>query len=143
MVRLAFRCGVLPEESAWQAVVLIPKGGGDYRGIGLMELILKTVVMILNRRFTAAITYHDFLHGFRAGRGTWTATLKLKLLQQVAAFRGEVFHEIFLYLHKAYDALDRSRCLGILEGYGVGPRALCLLRLYWTRLCMVARVGGY
>ena len=24
---------------------------------------------------------------------------------------------IFLYLNKAYDALDRSRCLEILEGY--------------------------
>ena len=29
---------------------------------------------------------------------------------------------IFLDLTKA-DALDRSRCLGILEGYGVGPGA--------------------
>ena len=26
------------------------------------------------------------------------------------------------------DALDRSRCLEILDGYGVGPRALSLLR---------------
>ena len=28
---------------------------------------------------------------------------------------------IFLDLQKAYDALDRSRCLDILEGYVVGP----------------------
>ena len=41
------------------------------------------------------------------------------------------------------NALDRYRCLGILEGYGMGPRALRLLRLYWARLRMVARVGGY
>ena len=31
---------------------------------------------------------------------------------------------IFLDLHKAYDALDRSRCLEILEGYGVGPPSM-------------------
>ena len=50
---------------------------------------------------------------------------------------------IFLDLHKAYDALDRSRCLEILEEYGVGPRARELLRNYWHRLTMVARAGGY
>ena len=50
---------------------------------------------------------------------------------------------IFLDLTKAYDALDRSRCLDILEGYGVGPSAMRLLKTYWRRLNMVARAGGY
>ena len=50
---------------------------------------------------------------------------------------------IFLGLHKVYNALDRSRCLEILEGYGVGPRARELLRNYWHRLTMVAWAGGY
>ena len=104
------------EESMWQAVVLIPKGGKDYRGIGLMELMWKVVADILNRRLTASITFHKFLHGFRAGCGTGTATLEAKLLQQLAALREEVLCVIFLDLHKAYDALYRSRCLEILEG---------------------------
>ena len=42
-------------------LVLIPKGKKDYRGIGLVEVIWKVVAAILNRRFTASITYHDFL----------------------------------------------------------------------------------
>ena len=50
---------------------------------------------------------------------------------------------IYLDLTKAYDALDRSRCLGILEGYGVGPSARRLLQNYWRRLTMAARSGGY
>ena len=50
---------------------------------------------------------------------------------------------IFLDLTKAYNALDRSRCLEILEGYGVGPSARRLLTTYWRRLTMVARSGGY
>ena len=98
---------------------------------------------ILNHRFTASITYHDALHGFRAGHGTGTATLKAKLLQQLAAMREEVLYVIFLDLTKPYDALDRSRCLEILEGYGVGPNARRLLTNYWRCLTMVARVGGY
>ena len=50
---------------------------------------------------------------------------------------------IFLDLHKAYDVLDRSRCLEILDGYGVGPRACRLRQTYWRRLTMVTRAGGY
>ena len=50
---------------------------------------------------------------------------------------------IFLELTKAYNALDRSRCLEILEGYGVGPSARMLLTTYWRFLTMVARAGGY
>ena len=71
----------------------------------------KVVAVILNRRLASSITFHDVLHGFRAGRGTGTATLEAKLLQQLAAMREEVLYVIFLDLTKAYDALDRSRCL--------------------------------
>ena len=57
--------------------------------------------------------------------------------------REEVLYVIFLDLTKAYDALDRSRCMEILEGYGVGPNARRLLKTYWRRLTMVAIAGGY
>ena len=114
LVRIAFRNGGIPDEAAWKEVVLIPKRGEEYRGISLIEVVWKAVAVILNLRFTAAITYHDFLHGFRTDHVTGTATLELKLLQQVAALREEVFRTIFLDIHKAYNELDRSRCLGIL-----------------------------
>ena len=45
-----------------------------------MEVMWKVVAEILNRRFIGSITYHDVLHGFRAGRGTGTTTLEAKLL---------------------------------------------------------------
>ena len=133
----------MAEETTWQAVVLIPKGEKDYRGIGLVEVMWKIGAVILNCRFTSSIIYHDALHGFWASRVTGTATLKAKLLQQLAAMREEVLYVIFLDLTKAYDALDRSRCLEILEGYGVGPSARRLLTTYWRRLTMVVRAGGY
>ena len=103
----------------------------------------KVVAVILNRRFTSSVTFHDVLHGFREGRSTGTATLEAKLLQQLAAMREEVLYVIFLDLTKVYDALYRSRCLDILEVYGVGPGARRLLQNYWRRLTMVARAGGY
>ena len=119
--------GRLEEEATWQAVVLINKGEKYYRGIGLVEVMWKVLAAILNLRLTSSITFHEFVHGFRAGCGTGTATLKAKLLQPLAALREEVLYVVFLDLQKAYDALDRSRCLKILEGCGVGPRAWWLL----------------
>ena len=50
---------------------------------------------------------------------------------------------IFLDLHKVYEALERSRCLEILERYGMGTQAHRLLQPYWRRLTMVVRAGGY
>ena len=50
---------------------------------------------------------------------------------------------IFLDLTKAYNALDRSRTLEILKGYGVGDRVRRLLTVYWERMRMVVRAGRY
>ena len=87
LVQTAFREGRLVEEATWQAVVLISKGGEYYCGIGLLEVMWKVVAAILNLWLKVSITYHNFLHGFRAGRGTGTATLEAKLLWQIAALR--------------------------------------------------------
>ena len=79
-----------------------------------MEVMWKSVEAILNLRLIASITFYNLLHRFWAGRGTGTATLEDKLLQQLASLREEVLYVIFLYLHKEYDALDRSGSLEIM-----------------------------
>ena len=103
LVHMAFQDRFLAEEATCQVLVLIPKGVINYCGIGLVEVVWKVVAVNLNHRFTASITYHDFLHWLNLGHGTGTATLDVKLL-----------HAIFLYLYKVYNALERSRCLEIL-----------------------------
>ena len=85
ITQTAFREGKLAEEATWQTVVLIPKGKRSFKGIGLVEVTWKVVVVILHRRLTTGITFHDALHGFWEGRGTGTANLEAKLLQQLAA----------------------------------------------------------
>ena len=122
ITQTAFWEGKLAEEATWHTMILIPKGKRELRGIGLVEVTWKIVAVILHRRLTAGINFHDVLHGFREGRGTGLATLEDKLLQQLAAMTEEVLYVIFLDLTKAYDALDRSRSLEILKGYGVGDR---------------------
>ena len=76
------------------------------------------------------------------GRGTGTATIEDKLLHNIINMMETVLHSISLDLCKAYDALDRDHCLGILAGYGVGPRTLRILRTYWAWIQMAAKAGG-
>ena len=87
ITQTVFREVNLAEEATWQTVVLIPKGKRNFRGVGLVEVTWKVVAVILYLRLTAEIKFHDALHGFREGRGTGTATLEAKLLQQLAAMR--------------------------------------------------------
>ncbi len=39
LVQAAWAHSVIPRQLLWSIVVLMPKGGGDYRGIGLLEPI--------------------------------------------------------------------------------------------------------
>ena len=50
---------------------------------------------------------------------------------------------VLIFTHAGSDALDRSRSLEILKGYGVGERVHRMLREYWERMTMVARAGSY
>jgi hypothetical protein len=143
LIQHAFETGEIPDAMAWSVMVLLPKGGGDFRGIGLVEVIWKVVAIIINERFKSTISFHDTLHGFRAGRGCGTATIEAKLCQQLAAVDQVPLYQIYLDLRKAYDALDRERCLEILEGYGTGRRIVRLLSNYWKKQRIVAKASGY
>ena len=123
--------------------VLTPKGtSGDYRGIGFLEVIWKFLERVLDARLLE-IDLRDYLHGFRAKRGCGTGIMEAKLLQQLA-FREQVpMFGIFLDLRKAFDAMDRGRCLAILEDAGVGPCALRLKKSFWDNEVLVCRAAGY
>ena len=91
---------------------------------------VEVVAAVLNFWLTASITFQDSFHRFQEGCGMGTVTLEAKLLEQLSALREEVMCVIFLDLHKAYDALDRSRCLKILEVYSAVPRVCQIPRTY-------------
>ena len=50
---------------------------------------------------------------------------------------------ISLDLQKVCEALYRSRCLEVLEGYGVGPQLFRILSTYWSWLRVAVRSVGY
>lgn len=124
-------------------VVLLPKPDGGAQGIGLLEVIWKVLATIIDTRVTASIQFHDTLHGFCTRRGTGTAIIEAKIVQQLAAIQQVPFHEVFLDLWKAYDMLDHDRTLEIFEGYGIGPNIRSLLRSFWDQQLIIAKQGGY
>jgi len=83
LVQAVWDEGKIPIQLGWVVTVLIPKGGGDYRGIGLLEPIWKVVERVIDRQLEL-IALHDSLHGCCTGRGTGTAVIEAKLTQQLA-----------------------------------------------------------
>ena len=67
--------GKIPPQILWVVVVLIPKGGGNYRGIGLLKPIWKVCEHVIDKRLNA-FDLHESLHGCRTGRGTGTAGIE-------------------------------------------------------------------
>ncbi|KAL9178451.1 hypothetical protein ACHAXT_003781 [Thalassiosira profunda] len=70
------------------------------------------------------------------------ATTEAKLHQQLACLE-QGFYWIFLDLRKALDAMDRGRCLEILEGYGVGAQHMRrLIKCFRYNALLVCRASG-
>ena len=62
LVQAIWTTGSVPTQMSRMIVVLLPKGGGDYRGIGLLNPIRKVVKKVMVYWFTA-LKLHDCLHG--------------------------------------------------------------------------------
>ncbi len=120
LVQAVWDKGRIPLQLRWVVTVLIPKGGGDYRGIGLLEPIWKVIKQVMDHRLEV-IALHDCLHGCRNGQGTGTAVIKAKLAQQLAHIEQAPFYGVFINLRKVFDTMDWEQCLFILEVHCVGP----------------------
>ncbi len=141
LLQAVWERGSIPTQMAWMIIVLLPKRGGDYCGIGLLDPIWKVVEKVMVARLSV-IKLHDCLHGGLPRRGKGMAIMEVKLQQQLAWVDQEPLYQIYLDLRKAYDALDRGRCLKILAGYVVWPNLLRLQKNFWDNAKMVCPTGG-
>ena len=131
LVQHMWRTGEIPQDLGWKILVLVTKGTTDTRGIGLLEALWKVVEALIGTRFRAILQMHKVLYGFRAGRGTRTAIMELKLDQELSRIYQDPLFLVFLELRKAYNTVDQDRLLITLEGYGAWPRMCGLLEKFW------------
>ena len=134
LIQNIFKDGAVPGNVAWAMVVLLPNGRGGYQGIGLVEVVWKVYVMVVNFCLKSIVTLHDTLNGFREGKGTHTSKLEANLAQKLAGIAYEPLLQVFLDVRKAYDSLDRGWCMDILQGYGMEQSMELLFTHHWENL---------
>ena len=62
----------------------------------------------INTCIQKAMTFHDVLHGFFAGRLTGTAIMEIKLVQELESVDQEPLFLVFMSLIKTYHNLERG-----------------------------------
>ena len=77
------------------------------------------------------------------GVGIGTATLEANLAQYIAGIAHKPLFQVFLYILKTCDSLNRERCLEVLSWYGVGINLTRLLKFYWERQRIAPKTGKF
>ena len=88
------------------------------------------------------IPLHDALHGFRQERGCGTGIMEAKLVQQLAFLEQCPLYRTFLDLRKAYDAMDRDRCLKISVECRGGAKTTRLIRCFWDEGILICKAAS-
>ena len=108
LVQVMLRDGNVLEEIAWVTMFLLLKGKESYRGIGIVEVLCKVCSVVVNFSLKKSVVLYGALRGFREVRGAGAATSEAKLAQKLAILAHDPLFQVFLYVYKAYDSLDRE-----------------------------------
>ncbi len=76
LIQLIFEHDKILVQMQCVIIVLLPKRGGNYQGIGLINLIHNMVQLMVGSRLEI-IDFHDCLHSFLTGRAMGTVILEL------------------------------------------------------------------
>ena len=127
--------------SIWRKsqIIPVPKKGDlslatNYRGISLLPIAAKIYnKLILNR----LLPYVEPLlrnnqNGFRAGRTTISQILSLRRIIEEANFCNLDAAYVFVDFSKAFDSVDRTKLLEILELYGIPIEIIEAIKILYT-----------
>ena len=149
---LAVESGEFPREMKRSRVSVLFKGGdknllGNYRPISIIPVFAKGFEKMLHSRLSNFFTKSDIISdaqfGFRKGRSTELALLRLKeiILENI---ENRLFTlGLFIDFTKAFDSIDHSTLLHKLEIYGVRGTPLALIKSYLTERSQCVCLGNH
>lgn len=149
---LAVESGEFPREMKRSRVSVLFKGGdknvlGNYRPISIIPVFAKGFEKMLHIRLSNFFTRNDIISdaqfGFRKGRSTESALLRLKeiILDHI---ENKFFTlGLFIDFTKAFDSIDHSTLLHKLEIYGVRGTPLALIKSYLSERSQCVCLGNH
>ena len=131
----------MPDQLGIMNLLPLPKSGdlsktGNYRGIALTSLVMKTINrMILNRlRPVIDPLLRGNQSGFRPGRSTVAQVLALRRVIEESLKNNLTAVLVFIDFKKAFDSLNHETMFKILSAYGVPARMLNAIKLCYQNL---------
>ena len=133
--------GKMPDQLGILNLIPLPKSGdlsktGNYRGIALTSLIMKTINrMILNRlRPVVDPLLRGNQNGFRPGRSTVAQVFALRRVIEETLKNNLTAVLVFIDFKKAFDSINHETMFKILHAYGIPPKMLAAIKLCYQNL---------
>ena len=142
-------CEKMPEE--WRKSILVPvyknKGDaqdcGNYRGIKLMNHVMKLWERILDARLRQEVRICSQQYGFMPGRSTTDALFALRMLMEKYREGERELHCVFVDLEKAYDRVPREELWHCMREAGVTEKYVKLVQdMYKDSMTAVRSATG-
>lgn len=144
--------GVFPNSFKKAVVHPIYKGGGDqssvgnYRPISVLNILSKILEKVLNKRLLDYLEHEKILsdnqYGFRKGKSTEDAVLRLTETVSRVLDKKKKCAGIFIDLKKAFDTVSIPLLLKKLEDVGVRGTALNIFSDYLTNRTQCVKINN-
>ena len=149
LVAHIWRTGSIPDYWHQSRLKEVPKAGkdlskpGNYRGIALLEVALKILSAIVNKRLQSLLVAvgRESQNGFTANRGTVDSSFCLRSTLQILREHGLESWVAFIDLVKAFDSVDREALCSVLARYGAPPPLVNVVRAMHAKV-IVRMVDG-
>jgi hypothetical protein len=142
------RDGKVPEDWNKSWMVNVYKGKGDalecgsYRGIKLLEHVLKILERVIDARVRRIVKVDDMQFGFMAGKGTTDAIFVVRQLQENYLAKKKGLWMAFVDLEKAFDRVPRAVVWWALRKLGVDEWIVSVIKSMYEDATTAVKVNG-
>jgi hypothetical protein len=140
--------GKIPADWTKSWMVNVYKGKGDalecgsYRGIKLLEHVMKILERIIEDRVRKIVKIDDMQFGFMAGRGTTDAIFIVRQLQEKYLAKKKDLWMAFVDLEKAFDRVPREVLWWALRSLGVDEWIIGVIKAMYEDATTSVKING-